>query len=226
MESTIARDNVKHLFLMSSFRGSGVAEVVLQRAAVILNKRLAKLKLSYITTAGNLHPKAERSWIDDGRQILLDYGIDLYEYDIADKTSAAVQQELVGKDIIFVQGGNTFYLLEQMQKCGFAEILRQCLSQDTIYFGESAGAIVAGRNIAASRYLSTDKSIQLEDYHGLGLVDFILKPHWNRDRKREQYLNTLRDNLEEIFSIKQPIICLNDNQLVYVEGEKFQILEG
>lgn len=113
-----------------------------------------------------------------------------------------------------------------MQKCGFAEILRQCLSQDTIYFGESAGAIVAGRNIAASRYLSTDKSIQLEDYHGLGLVDFILKPHWNRDRKREQYLNTLRDNLEEIFSIKQPIICLNDNQLVYVEGEKFQILEG
>lgn len=33
MESTIARDNVKHLFLMSSFRGSGVAEVVLQRAA-------------------------------------------------------------------------------------------------------------------------------------------------------------------------------------------------
>lgn len=41
MEATIARDNVKHLFLMSSFRGPGVAEVVLQRAAVILNKPLS-----------------------------------------------------------------------------------------------------------------------------------------------------------------------------------------
>lgn len=35
-----------------------------------------------------------------------------------------------------------------------------------------------------------------------------------------------KENLESIFEIEQPIIFLNDNQLVRVEGDKFRIWEG
>lgn len=44
--------------------------------------------------------------------------------------------------------------------------------------------------------------------------------------KREKFSKFLRENPDEFYSITEPLICLNDNQLVYVEGESFQIWEG
>ena len=68
---------------------------------------------------------------------------------------------------------------------------------------------------------------EIADFNGLGLVNFLVRPHWNRaDQKREKHLKFLKEHPEEFFSITQPIICLNDNQLVCVEGDEFQIWEG
>lgn len=67
----------------------------------------------------------------------------------------------------------------------------------------------------------------LDNFRGLGLVNFLFKPHWNRDgAKREKFSKFIKENPEEFYSIKQPIICLNDNQLVYVDDDKFQIWEA
>lgn len=58
-------------------------------------------------------------------------------------------------------------------------------------------------------------------------MNFLIKPHWNREGvKREKFSRFLRENPEAFYSIEQPIICLNDNQLVRVEGDKFRIWEG
>lgn len=217
-----------NLYLASSFRGSGVADLILNDIAKKLKKPTSEIMISYITTAGNLHPVDQRTWIDEGREILQAHGCMVFDYDIEGKTEEQVGAELRDKDVIFVQGGNTFYLLVEMQKCNFEYVLKQLLDKGKFYIGESAGSIVAANDIRASGDLTTDKplSSELKDYHGLGLVNFLIRPHWNNARKKEVYLEVLREKLDKAYDIRQPLIFLNDNQLVYVESDKFQIWEG
>lgn len=220
----------QQLYLMSSFRGRGVAEMVMNDIERKLEKNADEIKILYITTAGNLHAPEKRDWINEGREILLSRGWQVFDCDIAGKTEEEVADALRDKDVVFVQGGNNFYLLKQMHDCNFAEIIKSRLLAGMIYMGESAGAIVCAQDIAEQRFISGDAFDlvpDLDDFRGLGLVNFLFKPHWNREgAKREKFSKFIRENPEEFYSIKQPIICLNDNQLVYVDGDKFQIWEG
>lgn len=219
-----------NLYLTSSFRGKGVAEMVMGDIERLLGKSAEEIKISYIITAGNLHPSDKRDWIVEGRKLLGKRGWQVFDYDIEGKTEEEVERELRDKNVVFVQGGNNFHLLKQMQKCNFREVIKRAFGRGVPYIGESAGAIVCSRDISAQRYMSGDalKEVSdLTDFRGLGLVNFLVKPHWNREGvKREKFLRFLRESPEEFYSIEQPIICLNDNQLVRVEGYKFQIWEG
>lgn len=220
---------MRHLYLTSSFRGRGIAEMVVGDIEKKSGKAAVQIKVLYITTAGNLHPVDQRGWIDEGREILRRRGWQVIDYDIAGKIEAEVETAFEGQDVVFVQGGQCMYMLEQMQKCNFGEIVRRALERDAFYIGESTGSIITGQDISAYRFWAQDRREDppvLQSYQGMGLVNFLLRPHWNHPEKREKYLKMTRENLERIYNIAQPIICLNDNQLVYVEGEEFQIWEG
>lgn len=222
-------DASQNLYLASSFRGPGVAELIMTDIEKILGKPAADIRISYITTAGNLHPSDKREWIDEGREILQNRGWQVYDYDIAEKSAAEVERELSDKDVIFVQGGQCLYMLEQAQKCNFADIIKRAVARGVPYIGESTGSIITGGDISAYRYWAKDRRENppvLDSYQGMGLVNFLIRPHWNHPEKREKYLQMTRDNLEELYNISQPIICLNDNQLIRVEGDSFQIWEG
>lgn len=229
--AVILKENaLQQLYLMSSFRGKGVAEMVMRDIEQKLGKKAEEVRVLYITTAGNLHPEGDRKWIDEGREILKKRGWEVMDYDIAGKTEEEVRAGVGRSDVVFVQGGNNFYLLKRMQECGFEEMIKKALARGVIYMGESAGSIVCSEDITAQKIMSADaleRVPEITDFRGLGLVNFLIRPHWNRaDQKREKYLKFLKEYPEEFFSITQPIICLNDNQLVYVEGDEFQIWEG
>lgn len=228
--SIILKDNaLQNLYLASSFRGAGVAQLIMDDIENLLGKKATEIRLAYITTAGNLHPSDKQEWIDEGRKILQERGWQVFDYDIAGKTESEVATELTNRDAIFVQGGNNFYLLEQMHNCNFDKIVKNILAKGVPYIGESAGAIVCSNNIRNQQYMSGDpiRAKEMTDFCGLGLVDFLIKPHWNREGiKREKFSRFLRENSEEFYSINQPIICLNDNQLIRVEGDSFQIWQG
>lgn len=226
----LKEDALQQLYLMSSFRGEGVAEMVMGDIEKKLGKDAREIKVLYITTAGNLHPAEKRDWINEGREILKERGWKVMDYDIAGKTEDEVEKDVRKTDVVFVQGGNNFYLLKRMQECNFEKVIRKALARGMIYVGESAGAIVCSKDIAAQKVMSADALglvPEITDFRGLGLVNFLIRPHWNREgAKREKFSKFLRENPEEFYSITEPLICLNDNQLVYVEGESFQIWEG
>lgn len=87
-------------------------------------------------------------------------------------------------DIIFVDGGNTFYLMNEMNKSGFTKYVREIL-KDKAYVGVSAGSVVAGPDITLAGWEPGDENnIGLVDMKGLNLVDFCIMPHWEgRDYK-------------------------------------------
>ena len=218
------------LFLTSSFPGT--AKLIFD----FLPKK--KYQVAFVTTAANLHDPEKRTWVEKGRDILQKWEWDIKEVDIAEKNEDEVRDELNDCEIIFVEGGQPIYLLEQMQKCNFKKIIEEKLADGVIYIGESAGSIVAGesvelwkkivaKEIADSEKLMQYKNVELESYQGLQLVNFYLWPHWNckTQPKKDKRFRSLLDNLELLYSQDQPMIILNDNQLVYVEDEKFEIWE-
>lgn len=223
----IKGDELQRLYLASSFRGQGVAQMIMDDVEQKTGKIAQDIKVLYVTTAGNLHPADQRTWIDEGREILKARGWQVFDYDFEGESAAEVAEAMVDKDVIFAQGGNNFYLLDKMHKCGFKDLVQKFLAKGGFYIGESAGAIVCARNLAEQRCMSSDAKVELDNYEGLGLVNFLIRPHWNRQgEKREKYFRPVQENAEEFYSIKQPTICLNDNQVIYVEGDCYQIWEG
>ena len=57
---------------------------------------------------------------------------------------------------------------------------------------------------------------------GLGLVDFLILPHWGNDRVREKYFGF---RLKHAYQPENKLILLNDFQYVKVEGNMYRIVD-
>jgi dipeptidase E len=77
---------------------------------------------------------------------------------------------------IYIGGGNTFSLLEDIKKAGFDKKMMAYLNKGGIIYGGSAGAIILGKSILST----TDKNeCGLKDFSGLGVVSEAIWPHYD-----------------------------------------------
>ena len=87
-------------------------------------------------------------------------------------------EELAAFDLLFVGGGNTFTLLEQVQRHGFLDPVREFVAAGGDYYGGSAGAILACHDIRIAGLLDPNDS-GLTDLRALGLLDGVtVLPHY------------------------------------------------
>ncbi|MHB8903587.1 MAG: Type 1 glutamine amidotransferase-like domain-containing protein, partial [Patescibacteria group bacterium] len=63
---------------------------------------------------------------------------------------------------------------------------------------------------------------KLKGYRGLGLVDFVVLPHWGSDHFRSRYLN---QRLAHNYNLKNKLILLNDYQYIEVKDDWYKIVE-
>ena len=104
-----------------------------------------KNRLLFIPTAAN--SDSEPWWIDKDRDILSKMGFQITEVDIAHADKPTQEQALAQADIVYIAGGNTFYLLQQLRDSGFGRLLIDFVNAGGLYAGVSAGALVAGTDI-------------------------------------------------------------------------------
>jgi dipeptidase E len=144
-------------------------------------------------------------------------GFNVEEIDIEGKTEAQVMKALALKDIIFVGGGNAFYLLKAMRKCNFERIIKKLLKKGKVYMGESAGSIVAGMTIATAGWKDADKNIvNLKNLRGLNLVPFDVFVHY-----RPEHAELIN---KEIQKLKYPLRVLTDSQAILAQGKNLIFL--
>lgn len=179
-------------------------------------------KLVFITTAAE-GEDGDKQWLQDDRQALINAGFTVTDYTITDKSEKQVQSDLASFDVIYVEGGHIFYLLEKMQHCNFANSISQWVKQDKFYIGHSAGSIVAGPDVYPFyRIEAVEKAPNLQGYAGLGLVDFVILPHWGDRLFKELYFNY---RLKNSYTKENKIILLTDYQYLYVKDDWYQIVE-
>ena len=154
----------------------------------LLNKEIEKIKVLYITTAIDGEDDSNTSWIGEEFKTILDLGIkreNIEEY----KMDYEIDLSLY--DMIYMMGGNTFYLLKKIRDTKFDIKLKEAINNGIVYVGSSAGSIILGNTIELS--LPYDKNdVNLVDFTGLKLVDGIIVSHANRKQefiaeKREKY---------------------------------------
>ena len=101
---------------------------------------------------------------------------------------------------ILVGGGNTFNLLDRLQRLDLLAAVRDAVRDGTPYMGWSAGSNVAGPTIRTTNDMPI---VQPRSFNALGLVPFQINPHYTDARLRRHGGETRRDRLEE-FCVANP----------------------
>ena len=156
---------MKQLFLCSYF--AGVKSLFKQYAS---KKQLGKHVL-FIPTSGNV--EEYRGYIDEALQTFADLGFQVEILDISACDRETAQAKIFQSKLLYVSGGNTFYLLQELKKKQLLSLIKEQIADGMVYVGESAGAIITAKDIDYNK-LMDDKSVaeELSNTEGLNEVDF------------------------------------------------------
>ena len=160
---------MRKLFLASSF--SDVARIFEDNIKDCKGKRT-----TFIKTASLVEKVV--FYVESGKKALEKMGIIVDELEVSTASSEEIFDKLTKNDYIYLTGGNTFFLLQELKRSGADKIIIEQVEAGKLYIGESAGAMVASPNIEYAKAMdSVKKAPGLENFSALGLVDFYTVPH-------------------------------------------------
>lgn len=91
-------------------------------------------------------------------------------------------QELLDFEVVYVNGGNTYYLLYWTKKSGFDIVIKEFLQKGGLYIGVSAGSLIAGVSIEVLNYTKGDpNTIGLKDFSAMKLTQKVIEPHYTQE---------------------------------------------
>ena len=175
----------------------------------IIDKPVSQTKIIFVPTASRTDEELKS--VQESKKELLDLGIPKNNIKTLNLDKSVSFQEVEDFDVIYVCGGNTFYLLKKVRETGFDKVIIEFAKTDKIYFGVSAGSILVCPNIdIASPFDEND--INLTDLTGLNLTDVIVSPHYKNEEK------TIIDDFKKKSQYK--VVPLTDEQaLLVIDGE-------
>ena len=181
-----------------------------------LSKPVKHSRVAWITTASK--DVEDTSYIERHRQQMTDQDINFEEIDIDGLTKKDLQKRLNAFDIIFVDGGNTFFLLKAMRASGFGEVMRDLLSRGVVYVGASAGSYVACPTIEMATWKHQDRYDHhgVTDFTALNLVPFLVSAHYD-----PIWMDLLK---QKIKTSTFPVKLITDNQAILVDNGTTQLV--
>lgn len=161
---------MKKLFLSSSF--SSVAKLFAEFSDTDLQGKT----VSFIPTAA-IHEKVN-FYVEAGKKALAKLGLLVDELEISTASQKTIKSKLKTNDYIYISGGNTFFLLQELRKSGADKIIAEEINSGKLYIGESAGSMILAPNIEYVQDMDDPNAASdLTDYKALNLIDFYPLPH-------------------------------------------------
>lgn len=196
---------------------AGIVPEIRDNFLALLTKKPAENKVAFITTAA-YGESNNPTWMEKDRELLQSCGIkQIEDLDLKDKTKKELEKILKDKDIIYLNGGNTFYLLYWARKSGFDQVLPNFLGKGGLYLGVSAGSYIACPTIEQATWKHQDRNrIKITEFTALNLVPFLITAHF------EEKYRSIVDQAAK--GTQYPIIALTDKQAVLVKGKSIAII--
>lgn len=138
---------------------------------------------------------------------------------------------LADYSFLFIGGGNTFRLLNEIKRVNMFEPIREYLRNGGTAFGGSAGAIIFGEDLESCA-LDDDNEAGLKDTGGFDVLDGIsfLCHFTNRvpeyDQRSEEYLLKISDHRKICALPEEDTLFLNENSLEEIIDRSYFIFEN
>lgn len=173
-------------------------------------------RVVFIPTAAN--PEEDRWYLNKSKLRFAELGINMVsDVDIENETKDTLAPKLANADIIYVEGGNTFYLLKYVRASGFDSLVKDFLERGGVYVGSSAGSIIAGPTIETSNWKYADKNdVGLKELGGMELVPFAIAPHIDE--------TNINETKAEAAKVGYAVAALNDHQAVVVDDARIEVV--
>lgn len=180
----------------------------------LINNSPSTTKVLFIPTASRT--EEELFYVNKSREELLKVGIKEENIIVYNLDYIISKAELTQINVVYICGGNTFYLLHRIREVSFDSILDKLIQAGVVYVGASAGSLVTGPDINIPDYLASN-DICLKAFNGLNYTDKIIIPHYSEEAA-EMVERTKA-------STNHPVITLTDKQALLVIDEKEVIIE-
>lgn len=188
----------------------------------LVGKKPEDTSLVFIPTASNIEMGDKDWFINDLINIQKQNFKSVSITDISAVPDGIWRPQMEEADVLFFEGGNSYYLMEWMNKSGLAEILPELL-KTRVYVGLSAGSMVTGKDLALiqSQILYGEDWERKEDLAGLNFVDFYFFPHLN-----SPYFNLRKEDIirEAVKDMPKKVYAMDDNSALKIVDGKIEII--
>jgi len=190
-------------------------EIIRNKFLNLVCKDPKNIIVGFIPTAAD--PEEDKWFVDEALNQIKEMGMHIRIVDLKGKNEESLKEKLENCDVIYVNGGNTFYLLDWVRKSGFDKVIRPLLEEGKVYIGGSAGGLIAGPSIDVASWKGGDiNEIGLIDFTGLNLVPFTIYPHYTMENA------TLLEEMTKKVDYK--ILPITNEQAVLINGDNVEII--
>ena len=192
---------MKKIFLCSYF--AEVASILSESVSVPLRGKT----VAFIPTA-SIH-EAYTQYVEEARVAFDSLGLIVKELEITQCSKNEIEKVLTSCDCIYVSGGNTFFLLQELRKTGVDRCIIEQVEQGKLYIGESAGAMILDDHLALTPGFT--------DFGGLGIVSFYPVVHFDSfpfEKAAREVVNKNNHLPLKIITNQQAIVVVGNNIVI------------
>lgn len=200
----------------STVHGSGYLNYLLEELMFFFADTDTILFIPYARPGGISHEeyteKAKATFLQIGKKVK-----GIHEFDNP-------KEALKSAKGIFVGGGNTFVLVNQLYKNNLISTLQDVINNGTPYLGTSAGSNICGLTIHTTNDMPI---VYPPSFKTLAMVPFNINPHYlDPDLSSKHMGETRETRIQEFHAFNSPpVIGLREGSWLEVNGEQI-ILEG
>jgi dipeptidase E len=204
---------MKKLFLSSCF-----ADVEKQFAAFA--GEIAGKRLVFIPTASL--PEKVDFYVADDKKALAKLGLILDELEVSTASASEIADKIGAADFVFVEGGNTFFLLQELKRSGADKHIIEHIARGKPYVGASAGSMILAPNIAYVKLMDDPAAApQLGgDFSALAQVDFCVVPHFTNAPFKKA-----AEKIVAEYASKLDLRPISNHQAIVVKGDETRIVQ-
>lgn len=124
---------------------------------------------------------------------------------------------------IFVGGGNTFVLMDQLYRNHLISPLIEAINKGTLYLGTSAGSNICGLTIGTTNDMPI---VNPKSFKALGLLPFNINPHYLDPIPHSTHMGETRETrINEFHKFNtQPVVGLREGSWLDVRGHTIKLM--
>lgn len=131
-----------------------------------------------------------------------------------------VEDKINNADIIYIGGGDTLKLMDDIYQFGIDKLLLSALNRGCVIAGISAGAILISKKGFSDSYILRGERDKYSFIDGLGFVDISICPHYHK------YPNKDLELMEEVNNKKEDVYALENCTALKIEDENISVIRS